>query len=190
LWLVPPNPHYLLHHQNGHHHGLHIPHPHLHHRHNETHEALIPKKAHSRQSSKDLSHTSHHPKIHGTLTELITKTVPSTFPDALHPPEFVPHLTITSEINLSALKPDPSAWLERLAVPQIEDVLVRFTSVGIGNSFTKKLFLRADKTGLEGLGELIRWQAVESPNGIGGEEERKRAENWAEQIWEPHVSLL
>jgi 2',3'-cyclic-nucleotide 3'-phosphodiesterase len=103
---------------------------------------------------------------------------------------FVPHVTLTSDIDLTTLHPNPTAWLERLAIPQKQDVTVSFTSLEVGPTFTKKLFLRCDKGGLEGLGELARWQAVESPNGIGGEDERRKAEHWAEEHWEPHVSLL
>jgi 2',3'-cyclic-nucleotide 3'-phosphodiesterase len=97
---------------------------------------------------------------------------------------------LASGIDITALHPNPKAWLERLAIPQEKDVIVLFSSLETGPTFTKKLFLRCDKGGLQGLGELARWQAVESPGGIGGEDERRRAEHWAEEHFDPHVSLL
>lgn len=196
LWLVPPQSHHLLQHNdksNGH--GLHIPHPHLP-GHAKRHTKDVSKKSHSRKGSKDLS-SSHHHEIHETLTELIA-TIPSqaTISSTSDPLSFMPHITLTSGIDLSALQPSPKAWLERLAIPQENDVTVSFNSLEVGTTFTKKLFLRCDKGGLQGLAELARWQGVEVSNGIGGangmgaEDGRRRAEQWAEGQFDPHVSLL
>lgn len=197
LWLVPPQPHHLLQH-NDKSHGLHIPHPHLpgHAKRHPQDLSTSANKSHSRKGSKDLS-SSHHHKIHETLTELIT-TIPSqtTISSTSEPLNFVPHITLTSGIDLSALQPSPKVWLERLAIPQQNDVTVSFTSLEVGPTFTKKLFLRCDKGGLQGLAELARWQGVEASNGIGGasgmgaEDGRRRAEQWAEDKFDPHVSLL
>jgi len=75
--------------------------------------------------------------------------------------------------------------LERLAVPQVQEVKVQFKEVAVGNTFTKKLFIRCEKPGIEGLATLCRWQAVEG----GDSGYMQRAEQWAEG-WDPHVSLM
>jgi hypothetical protein len=95
-------------------------------------------------------------------------------------------MTLTSDIDLSTLKPTPEKWLERLAVPQLNDMKVIFKEVAVGNTFTKKLFIRCERRGLEGLAALCRWQAVEGgETGVG----TAKAEKWAES-WDPHVSLM
>jgi len=186
LWLVPPKSHHdHLPHLSHHGHSLHLPHLPG----SRRNSREIPKTSHSRHGSQDQSKTSHH-QVHDTLTHLIDHTVPSIFSETPNLPTFIPHVTLTSDIDLFSLKPNPSAWLERLAIPQVEDVKVKFQSVEVGQTFTKKLFVRCEKSGLEGLGELCRWQAVESPGGISGDDGRNRAEAWAEGIWDPHLSLM
>ncbi|QDS77373.1 hypothetical protein FKW77_005708 [Venturia effusa] len=198
LWLVPPQPHHLLPHgDKSNSHGLHIPHPHLQGHAKRHSQDLSTPKDHSRQSPKDLSKSLHQHNIYETLTELIS-TIPSTIPDstASKPLSFVPHITLTSGIDLAALQPSPKAVLERIAIPEPDNVIVSFTSLEIGPTFTKKLFLRCDRAGLQGLAELARWQAVEATkdvsnaNDIGAEDARRRAEEWAESSFDPHVSLL
>lgn len=178
LWLVPPK-----HHHHIPHHLPHLPHPHAH------------KKSHSRNSSAEI------PKSHDldtVLSTLITSTVPAAVPSDTEHPHFVPHITLTSDINLDNLKPSPAKWLDRLAVPQAADVKVMFKEVGTGSTFTKKVFLRVYKPGVEGLGELARWQGVEGgssgteSNSVGGVNEgagTDAAERWIDG-WDPHVSLL
>jgi len=162
-----------------HHHTPHIPH---HHPHLPLPGSL--KKSHSRNPSHDI------PKSHNVdsaLNNLITTAIPSAFPgqDAKLP-TFPAHVTLTSEIDLGSLKPNPAAWLERLAVPQVADVTVRFREVAVGQAFFKKLFLRCERGGLEGLAQLCRWQAVEGGAAGSGME---NAERWVEG-WDPHVSLM
>ncbi|KAF2431131.1 hypothetical protein EJ08DRAFT_660280 [Tothia fuscella] len=113
-------------------------------------------------------------------------------------------MTITSNIDVAALKTSgtsPQEWLDRLAVPEAGDVVVKFRGepgVGVGERFTKKLFLGVEKRGVEGLGGLCFWQvknlgAEGSGSGTGGSnEEDSRDESiklWLRE-WDPHVSLL
>jgi 2',3'-cyclic-nucleotide 3'-phosphodiesterase len=174
LWLMPPKSHHHIPHP----HMPHFPHPHLHH---STDSA---KKSHSRNHSHDNTKTHH---LDTTLTKLISTTIPSAFPGQQTTlPHFAPHVTLTSNIDLSKLKPSPEKWLEGLAVPQVKDVQVKFREVAVGSTFTKKLFIRCEREGIEGLATLCRWQAVEGgESGVGTE----RAEKWAE-TWDPHVSLM
>jgi 2',3'-cyclic-nucleotide 3'-phosphodiesterase len=118
---------------------------------------------------------------------VITNKIPSAFAEqGAQLPHFAPHVTLTSDIDLSTLKPTPEKWLERLAVPQVNDMKVVFKEVAVGNTFTKKLFIRCEKGSLEGLATLCRWQAIEGgETGVG----TAKAEKWAES-WDPHVSLM
>ncbi|KAE9993262.1 hypothetical protein EG327_005869 [Venturia inaequalis] len=191
LWLVPPQPQFLLPQgdkSNSNSHGFHIPHLHL-----PGHAKRHPQDSSS--NTKDLSNKpSDHQNIHETLTKLIN-TLPSTIstPSTSDPLTFVPHITLTSGIDLASLQPDPKAWLERIAIPEENDITVSFTSLETGPTFTKKLLLRCGKAGLQGLAELSRWQAIEAPNGLGSansEDGRRRAEEWVGNRFDPHVSLL
>jgi 2',3'-cyclic-nucleotide 3'-phosphodiesterase len=156
----------------------HIPHPHLHHSNDSA------KKSHSRNASHDNT-KSHH--LDTTLTKIISTTIPSNFPSqgtAL--PHFTPHITLTSDIDISTLKPSPEKWLDSLAVPRGEDVRVKFKELAVGSTFTKKLFIRCERDDIEGLATLCRWQGVEGgESGVG----TAKAEKWAES-WDPHVSLM
>jgi hypothetical protein len=177
LWLVPPKHHHVNHH------FPHFPHSHGH------------KKSHGRNVSGDIS-KSHN--LDTVLSTLITSTIPAAVPADDEHSNFVPHITLTSDIDLSTLKPSPEKWLERLAVPQVADIRVMFKEIDTGSTFTKKVYLRVHKAGIEGLAELARWQGVEGgstgPVSGGGDDGKEvgdtdAAEKWIDG-WDPHVSLL
>ena len=109
----------------------------------------------------------------------------------------MPHVTLISGIDLSALPKDPQSWLSELKFPVAEDVHVRLMDVRVGTRFTKKLFLgvskgRAQAVQLGELCKVCRLHGVESPAGFSGwgSKEESAAEQWVENMWDPHVSLL
>lgn len=96
----------------------------------------------------------------------------------------MPHVTLTSNIEpKDDVVEDPQRWLDGLkldgVMPQIH-----FSSVVVGDTFVKKLFLRCDKD--EGLLELaVRSRAYGVENGS-----RSAAEHWLGKQYDPHCSLL
>ncbi|CAD0083171.1 unnamed protein product [Aureobasidium vineae] len=82
------------------------------------------------------------------LQTLISTTIPPHFPNTkTH--DFIPHVTITSNIDQSLYGTDPQAWLSSLHLPsgdQHDPVFVTLDVLEAGDAFVKKLTLRAGKT--------------------------------------------
>ncbi|KAK6005215.1 hypothetical protein QM012_007994 [Aureobasidium pullulans] len=120
------------------------------------------------------------------LQTLITTIIPPHFPDAkTH--DFIPHVTITSNIDQSLYASDPQAWLGGLHLPlgdQHDPVFVTLDLLEAGDAFVKKLTLRAGKSSqLLKLASACRAEAVE-----GGDQ--GKAEKWARDEYLPHLSLI
>lgn len=120
------------------------------------------------------------------LQTLISKTIPPRFPQTkTH--DFIPHVTITSNIDQSLYGSDPQAWLSDLHVPsgdQHDPVFVTLDVLEAGDAFVKKLTMRAGKTAqLLHLASACRAEAVEA-----GDQEK--AEEWAHDEYLPHLSLM
>lgn len=66
---------------------------------------------------------------------------------------------------------------------------IRWTGLDKGDRFLKKLFIRAEKDGLDDIARLSRLQGMsgsKDENGSKGEKARK----WVEREYDPHASLL
>ena len=120
------------------------------------------------------------------LQTLISNTIPPHFPQA-KTYDFIPHVTITSNIDTSLYGSDPQAWLSDLHLPsgdQHDPVFVTLDVLEAGDAFVKKLTMRAGKTAqLLRLASACRAEAVE-----GGDQEK--AEKWAHDEYLPHLSLM
>ncbi|THX25281.1 2, 3 cyclic phosphodiesterase [Aureobasidium pullulans] len=120
------------------------------------------------------------------LQTLISTAIPPHFPNTkTH--DFIPHVTITSNIDQSSYGSDPQAWLSGLHLPsadQLEPIFVTLDVLEPGDAFVKKLTLRAVKNGqLLELAAACRAEAVE-----GGD--KGKAERWAKNDYLPHLSLM
>jgi 2',3'-cyclic-nucleotide 3'-phosphodiesterase len=100
------------------------------------------------------------------------------------PHSFIPHITLTSEIPPSLYGSDPQAWLDSLALPEAGDMQVTFEELCSEDVFVRKLYIRCDKTDkLMKLGAMCRQT-------VGGFEDETKAEKWAKEAYNPHLSLL
>ncbi|KAF1956082.1 2',3'-cyclic-nucleotide 3'-phosphodiesteras-like protein [Byssothecium circinans] len=114
------------------------------------------------------------------LTALIQKTS-----SHFHSPHlFIPHITLTSDIKLSACLLDPQAWLNGIQFPEAADVEVRLKGVASEDVFVRKLYIVVEKEG--GIGEM----AMRARREVEGFGEEGRAERWVEEDFGPHLSLL
>ncbi|KAI4728243.1 2, 3 cyclic phosphodiesterase [Aureobasidium sp. EXF-10728] len=120
------------------------------------------------------------------LQTLISTTIPPHFPHTkTH--DFIPHVTITSNIDQSLYGTDPQAWLSSLHLPsgdQQDPVFVTLDVLEAGHAFVKKLTLSAGKTAqLLQLASACRAEAVE-----GGDQDK--ADKWTRDEYLPHLSLM
>ena len=117
------------------------------------------------------------------IQSLISTKIPSLFPDTkTH--DFIPHVTITSNVDPSLYGSDPQGWLDSLQIDTQGDIQVDMEAVEPGKPFFKKLTLRCAKdAGLLKLATVCRAEGVE-----GGDEEK--AKKWADGDYAPHLSLL
>ncbi|GAB7339036.1 hypothetical protein MBLNU457_5698t2 [Dothideomycetes sp. NU457] len=108
------------------------------------------------------------------LQTLITSTLPSRFPSTkAH--NFIPHITLTSNVPASLHSPDPQAWLDSLDLPASSTITAEVVAVDPDDKFFKKLTLRLEKKGvLVDLATACRAQGVLDGDGAG-------AEKWAEE---------
>jgi len=117
-------------------------------------------------------------EIHDLLADAITRTVPSVLAakekDPL--PRFEPHVTLASQLPRATIAGDPQTWLDQIDLPITSGVDVDFQELAVGDTFTKKLFIRCRRSdSLLSLSSACRqFSAVKS-----GEAE-----------YDPHVSLV
>lgn len=125
-----------------------------------------------------------------SLTELITSTIPSNF-SATKLPKFIPHVTLTSNIDPSVYSSSasPQEWLDNLPIDALgfkkehNEAIVELEELEIGEPYFKKLTLRAKhETNLLSLAAKCREIGVGVSEGD--------AKKWAENEFEPHLSLM
>jgi len=119
------------------------------------------------------------------LQDLITASIPRHFSNTkTH--DFIPHVTITSNISPSLHTPNPQAWLDSLDLPLTSAITItaEIEALDPEDPFFKKLTLRLGKDGsLCDLAARCRAEGV-----LGGDEERAR--EWVRNEYAPHLSLM
>jgi 2',3'-cyclic-nucleotide 3'-phosphodiesterase len=123
------------------------------------------------------------PKSH-PLNSILSDSIEQTSSRFDSPHRFIPHVTITSEISASTYSSDPQSWLESLKMPFARTVQVQFEELASENVFVRKLYIKCMKAdGLEKLAVVCRQQ-------VEGFEDVNKAEAWASDKYNPHLSLL
>jgi hypothetical protein len=114
--------------------------------------------------------------IYKALSNAIVNIVPPILNASDSPPRFEPHVTLTSRISRQTISSDPQKWLDELDLPAISTAEVMFQEIAVGDTFTKKLFIRCEREG--SLLELAAsCRAHSSSEGDGAD-------------YDPHVSLV
>jgi len=117
-------------------------------------------------------------EIHDLLADAITRTVPSVLAakreDPL--PQFEPHVTLASQIPKASITSDPQTWLDEIDLPITSAVDVDFQELAVGDTFTKKLF--------------IRCRRPESLLSLASACREFSAVKFGEAEYDPHVSLV
>lgn len=126
------------------------------------------------------------------VQELITDTVPSNFAKTVKTHNFIPHVTLTSDIDpgktYEKSGESPQAWLDGLELPnfrkEFDEVIVELDHVEAGEKFFRKLAIEVNENdNLKKLATLIRKETV-----LGGD--GNAAQKWVESEYKPHMSLL
>jgi hypothetical protein len=110
------------------------------------------------------------------LTKAITELVPPEIQASDSPPKFEPHVTLASRIQRHSIPSDPQKWLDEIDLPEISLVEVRWHELAVGDTYTKKLFIRCKRS--SSLLQLAASCRVFSSSNTG------------EAQYDPHVSLL
>ncbi|KAI4945949.1 2',3'-cyclic nucleotide 3'-phosphodiesterase [Alternaria rosae] len=124
------------------------------------------------------------PPADHALSEVLPRLIDKTSKQFGSPDRFIPHVTLSSNITASKHEPDPQAWLDSLDLPPIKDVLVKFERLGSEDVFFRKLYIKCEKS------EGIRQLAKQSRKQVDGFEEESKAKVWAEDEYNPHLSLM
>ncbi|KAH7095679.1 2',3'-cyclic-nucleotide 3'-phosphodiesterase [Paraphoma chrysanthemicola] len=123
------------------------------------------------------------PKSH-PLDKILPKLVEQTSSHFGSSHSFLPHVTLTSEVSPSTYSAGPQAWLDSLTLPSSDDVQVEFEKLASEDVFFRKLYIKCRKTnGVKKLAQVCREK-------VAGYEEDGKAETWAEEAYNPHLSLL
>jgi 2',3'-cyclic-nucleotide 3'-phosphodiesterase len=97
---------------------------------------------------------------------------------------FIPHITLTSNIDPSSYGSDPQKWINDLEFPASEAVVVKFQkNLQSEDIFVKKLYVQVEKPGLEKVARIARTT-------VSGYGDLQTARTWVEQEYRPHLSLL
>jgi 2',3'-cyclic-nucleotide 3'-phosphodiesterase len=96
---------------------------------------------------------------------------------------FIPHVTLTSNIDPSSYEPNPQKWINDLEFPASQDVVVRFQNLQSEYIFVKKLYVQVEKPGLEKLARIAR-------TAVSGYGDLETAKTWVDREYRPHLSLL
>ncbi|KAF2232726.1 hypothetical protein EV356DRAFT_505011, partial [Viridothelium virens] len=123
-----------------------------------------------------------HSPVATLLSSLIAHTIPSHFAQ-LSPPQFSPHVTLTSEIDPQLYGDQPQQWLDQqISCPPGKDLSILFETLDTEQPFFRKLTIRVSKHPvLAELAENCRRIGVAKDNGI--------AQRWVEHDYRPHCSL-
>jgi 2',3'-cyclic-nucleotide 3'-phosphodiesterase len=85
-------------------------------------------------------------EIHTLLADAITRIVPSTLTTQDPPHQFEPHVTLASQIPRASITGDPQTWLNETTLPDTSAAEVEFQELAVGDTFTKKLFIRCRRS--------------------------------------------
>ncbi|KAF2266780.1 2',3'-cyclic-nucleotide 3'-phosphodiesterase [Lojkania enalia] len=99
------------------------------------------------------------------------------------PHVFLPHVTLTSEIQPSSYSLDPQKWLNQIEFPEGKYVHVKFGRLNSEDVFVRKLYIKVSKSGVDKLGKTARMT-------VNGYEDEEAAKKWTEEKYVPHLSLL
>lgn len=121
-----------------------------------------------------------HP-LNERLTSLIKRTASHFGSSDL----FIPHVTLTSDlVEPSSYGSEPQKWLESLELPAGAGVTVEFERLESEEVYFRKLYIKCQKKpGLKALATVCRKQ-------VADHEDEETARRWAEETYNPHVSLL
>ena len=123
------------------------------------------------------------PETH-PLNEILTSLIKRTASHFDSSDLFIPHITLTSEILPSKYRAEPQRWLESLDLSSGNDVQVRFEKLNSEDVYFRKLYLQCQKTiGLKTLAKVCRKQ-------VANYEDEEQVGRWADETYNPHVSLL
>lgn len=114
--------------------------------------------------------------IYNVLTKAISEIVPHEMDASGSAPKFEPHVTLASRITRQSIPSDPQTWLDEIDLPDVSSVEVRWHELAVGDTFTKKLFIRCKRS--KSLLQLAASCRVFSSANVG------------EAQYDPHVSLL
>jgi hypothetical protein len=114
--------------------------------------------------------------IYQALSNVIVNIVPPILNASDLPPKFESHVTLASRISRQTVTSDHQKWLDELDLPTISAAEVTFQELAVGDTFTKKLFIRCER--VESLLQLAAsCRAHSSSEGDGAD-------------YDPHVSLV
>jgi hypothetical protein len=113
---------------------------------------------------------------YNVLAKAITELVPYEMDASGSAPKFEPHVTLASRIQRQSIPSDPQKWLDDIELPEISSVEVRWHELAVGDTYTKKLFIRCKRS--SSLLQLAASCRVFSSANVG------------EAQYDPHVSLL
>ncbi|KAI9655282.1 MAG: hypothetical protein M1821_005429 [Bathelium mastoideum] len=117
------------------------------------------------------------------LSELIAVAIPAHFAH-LTPPQFAPHITLTSEIDPQSYGNEPQEWLnQQISVSPASQPPVIFETLDTEQPFFRKLTIRVEKHPL--LTELAR-----ACRAVGVAKDQSVAQKWVEDEYRPHCSLM
>lgn len=123
------------------------------------------------------------PRSH-PLNALLTTLIDQTSSHFRSTHRFLPHVTLTSDVNATRYGSDPQTWLDSLSFSSTNSVGVDFQKLASDNVFVRKLYVKCASTeGLMYLAAVCRTQV----EGFGDGE---KARAWAEENYNPHLSLL
>lgn len=111
-------------------------------------------------------------------------------------PQFEPHITITSNLSINSISDVNTVLQSSLAAisgGSELDIDIKFNSLVINhkNSYFKKIYLSLIKSkNLAGLATIIRELYVEYPNLKNQAEAKYSAQDWCNDQFDPHLSLV
>ncbi|PVI08563.1 2, 3 cyclic phosphodiesterase [Periconia macrospinosa] len=116
------------------------------------------------------------------LTPLLTELIRQTSSHFNSPHLFIPHVTLTSELNPDIYGSSPQEWLDSFSFPKGQDIVIHLGQLGSEDFFFRKLYSLVQKTeAITQLGRLAREHV---------QKEGEDKDEWAKHEYMPHLSLL
>ena len=117
------------------------------------------------------------------IQTLIETQIPSVF-SGTKTHNFIPHITITSNINAKLYGSEPQKWLDSLDLDVHSSIQIDMEALEPGKPFFKKLTLRCAKDA-----ELLKLASTCRAEGVENGDAAK-AKKWADEEYAPHLSLM